>query len=115
MTKVDWFYIRDDELPPTEQVVLVCCVNEKGKPFVRTGRRDKTGRWLIAGDIDGVYAWSYLPDAPVGSELACPCALYKESQYDKYKMCDICVKSGKELPCRAVADNCKYFTDYRKN
>ena len=58
MTKVDWFYIRDGELPPAEQVVLVCCVNEKGKPFVRTGRIDKTGRWLIAGDIDGVYAGS---------------------------------------------------------
>ena len=29
MTKVDWFYIRDGELPPDGQVVLVCCVNEK--------------------------------------------------------------------------------------
>lgn len=114
MGKVDWFYIRDGELPPPEQVVLVCCVNEKGKPFVRTGKRDKAGWWRIAGNIDGVYAWSYLPDAPVGSELACPCAVCKECRYDCHRTRDVCLKSRNVLPYMAVADDCKYFVDYRK-
>ena len=94
---ISWHICEFEPLPPLGKTVLVCCVNKKGEPFVRAGKRDK-GRWLIPGTIEGIYAWADLPSVPPTVYMAVPCRKCRHHRYSREHHDFICEITQKVIP-----------------
>lgn len=111
--EIVWHICKQDGLPPIDKKVLVCCVNEKGNPFVRVGRRNKY-IWSIAGVIEGVYAWAELPSPPPTSYNAVPCGRCRHQKYNRDTGEDFCDATSKNIEEWRAAFICEHFIDVRE-
>lgn len=111
--EIVWHICKQDGLPPIDKKVLVCCLNEKGNPFVRVGRRDKY-RWNIAGTIEGVYAWAELPSPPPTSYEAVFCARCRHKQYNRDNYEYFCDVTSENIKRYHEAFICEHFVDVRE-
>lgn len=111
--EIIWHICGQDGLPPIDEKVLVCCVNEKCNPFVRVGRRDEY-RWNIAGAIDGVYAWAKLPSPPPTSYDAAACRRCRYKKYNKDAHDYFCDVTSENIKGWQEAFICEHFKDARE-
>jgi len=110
--EIIWHICEHDGLPSIDKKVLVCCVNEKGKPFVRVGRRNKYG-WQIAGTIEGVYAWADLPSPPPTSYEAATCRKCRYRKYNRDAYEYFCGITSENIKDWQEAFVCEHFKDVR--